>query len=169
MEKLDRRRFLLKMGAGAAVAGLTGAGLAVPALADSEVHLDAQGDISLIIIAGVVIGSAPTGLAVRVIVPAGRRSRGEVQILIEQDGSLFADIPFNVGSVITTRTLDTLELAGTVVAPVISPFTDLVGRAIAISAGFAPGSLATFSQLTVTVAGSHTVIANAASGTLGLD
>jgi hypothetical protein len=169
MEKLDRRRFLLKMGAGAAVAGLTGAGLAMPALADTEVHLDAQGDISLIIVAGIVAGSAPTGLAMRVIFPAGGRSLGKVQILIEQDGSVFADIPFSVGKVITTRTMDTLELAGTVVAPVVSPFTDLVGRAIAISAGFAPGTQAAFSQLTVTVAGSHTVIANSASGTLGLD
>jgi hypothetical protein len=158
------------MGASAAVAGLSGAGLALPALADSEVEVDAQGDISLVIVAGVVVGSAPTRLgAMRVIFPTGRRSLGKVQILRDRDGSVFADIPFDVENVITTRSPDTLELAGTVVAPVVSPFSDLVGRAIAISAGFVQGPQATFSQLTVTVAGSHTVIAKLASGTLGLD
>jgi hypothetical protein len=157
------------MGASAGVAGLSGASLALPALADSEVEVDVQGDISLIIVAGVVVGSAPTRLAMRVIFPTGRRSLGEVQILRDQDGSVFADIPFGVENVITTRSPDTLELAGTVVAPVVSPFSDLVGRAIAISAGFVQGPQATFSQLTVTVAGSHTVIAKLSSGTLGLD
>jgi hypothetical protein len=91
------------MGASAAVAGLSGASLAVPTLADSEVEVDAQGDISLIIVAGVVVGSAPIRLAMRVIFPTGQQLLGKVQILRDPDGSVLAEIPFSVESVITTR------------------------------------------------------------------
>jgi hypothetical protein len=167
MELLDRRAFLVKVGAGTALAGLSTAGLSVAAFADSQLEFEAQGEITAIIIAGFVAASGPTGLSVLVRFPAGQSSRGRLKIFLDQGGSLVADIPFDVTRAIKTDSPNTLELAGTVIAPVVSPFTDLVGRAIAISAGFTPGAPAEFDSVTVTVAGSHTVIAASAAGTLG--
>ncbi len=163
MEKLHRRRFL-QMGAGAAVAGFSTTSLSVRALAASGVvQFDAEGEITY-------PGDLPQDL-VRVTFPADGGSVGRVQVLYASpNGSVtqVANIPFTVERIILTQSPNTLELTGIVVSPVVSPFQNLVGRAIAISCGFVPGSPAAFSKLAVTVAGSHTVIAASASGSLGL-
>jgi hypothetical protein len=162
MEKLHRRRFL-QMGVGAAIVGLSAAGGPLRAYAASGVtKLDAEGEITY-----------PVDLphdTVRVSFPTGGSSLARVQLFyVLPNGSVtfVADIPFTVERAILTASPDTVELAGTIVSPVVSPFPDLVGRAIAVSAGFTQGSPVAFHRLTVTVAGSHTVIAASATGILG--
>lgn len=60
-----------------------------------------------------------------------------------------------------------LLITGTVTStPVPSPFGDLVGRLVAVSAGFTEGDVTTFHQIGGPVAGSHATILPVATGSI---
>lgn len=81
---------------------------------------------------------------------------------------------YNIAHVIVTGTDATLQgvvtSASCSPAPCGLPFPSIVGSAVSVSFGYAPGSdgSASFTFLTATVAGSHTTIAASASGSISV-